>query len=105
METIDIRWKQRFQNFNNAFRFLEQAQQINATNIIKKGSDIDIAILGTTCTNLLALNLNAELNERTPIPYFCDVLNFSEINNPKLKEHITRVGKLFYDSKQLNIEQ
>ncbi len=62
----------------------------------KPGSDIDIAIKGKACSNDLALTISAELNEKTPIPYFFDVLHYESLQNPELKEHIDRVGKVLY---------
>jgi uncharacterized protein len=38
-------------------------------------------------------------NEELPIPYQVDIIDYSSIDNPALKEHIDRVGKLFYSSK------
>ena len=35
------------------------------------------------------------------LPYFFDVLDYSKITNPDLKDHIDRVGKLFYSKKEL----
>ena len=62
----------------------------------KPGSDIDIAIKGKACTDDLAMTISAELNEKTPTPYFFDVLLYESLKNTELKEHIDRVGKMFY---------
>ncbi len=53
----------------------------------KKGSDIDLAVVGNE--RLLSYYLNEEIN----LPYFFDVVNLEKITNKKLLEHITRVGK------------
>jgi predicted nucleotidyltransferase len=63
----------------------------------KKGSDIDLVIKGERVTPRLLLQINAILNERLPIPYFIDVLSFSQIYNPSLLDHINRVGKVIYE--------
>jgi len=62
----------------------------------KKGSDIDLAIKGENCNSDLALTLANQANEELPIPYQVDIIDYSSIDNPDLKEHIDRVGKLFY---------
>ena len=59
----------------------------------KKGSDIDIAILGDKVTDETLLKFSRLLNEELPIPYFCDVLNYNKINNIELKKHIDKIGK------------
>lgn len=62
----------------------------------KPGSDIDLAIIGNKCTIDLALKLNGILNESLPIPYFVDVVDYNSITNDQLREHINRVGLIFY---------
>lgn len=63
----------------------------------KKGSDIDIAIVGSRINYEITAQLNAELNEQLPIPYFIDVVNFNTINNDELKQHILKEGKACYE--------
>lgn len=53
----------------------------------KRGSDVDIAILGDE------LKLSYCLNEESNLPYFFDVINLEKISNENLKEHIRRAGK------------
>ncbi len=43
--------------------------------------------------------LKDNLNEECPPPYFFDILNYNDIANKKLKEHIDNLGKIIY-SKQ-----
>ena len=62
----------------------------------KHGSDIDLAILGSACTENTAMNLSGLLNEELPIPYRIDVVCYNQLNHPELKEHIDRVGIVFY---------
>ena len=64
----------------------------------KNGSDIDLAIMGKDCTPETAININAILNEVLPIPYFVDVIDYTSLKQPQLKEHIDRVGIEFYKS-------
>lgn len=62
----------------------------------RRGSDIDLAIKGEECTKELALELQAYMNEVLPIPYKIDVIDYHSLDHHDLREHIDRVGKLFY---------
>ena len=53
----------------------------------KKGSDIDLAIIGDE------RKISYILNEETFLPYFFDVVNLDKISNKNLLSHIKRVGK------------
>lgn len=65
----------------------------------KKGSDIDLAIMGEEVNYHTVSKLSAKLNEELPIPYFIDVVDYNTISNIKLKEHIEQEGQVFYNSK------
>ena len=65
----------------------------------KKGSDIDLVIMGNKVTNNILINLYDYLNEVCPIPYFFDLLHYENINNEKLKEHINNYGKVIYEKR------
>lgn len=62
----------------------------------KKGSDIDLAIKGEKCSASLALTLQSYINEELPIPYMVDIVDYNSLNHQELKEHIDRVGIVFY---------
>lgn len=62
----------------------------------KKGSDIDLVVKGDNVTDELVAELNYNLNEVLPIPYFIDVLNYNTITNDELIKEIDKKGKLFY---------
>jgi|JI8StandDraft_1071087.scaffolds.fasta_scaffold260428_1 predicted nucleotidyltransferase len=62
----------------------------------KPGSDIDIAIKGNLDDYRLTERLRLMLQEGLYLPYFFDIVDYEKIENPALKEHIDRVGKLFY---------
>ena len=62
----------------------------------KRGSDIDLAIKGEKCNASLALDLSAYINQELPIPYMVDVLDYNSLQHQELKEHIDRVGAIFY---------
>lgn len=53
----------------------------------KRGSDVDLAIIGDE------RKATYMLNEETNLPYFFDVINLYKITNKSLIEHINRVGK------------
>lgn len=65
----------------------------------KKGSDVDIAIIGENITNKTLFKLDDYLNEVYPLPYFFDIINYQVISNEKLKEHIDNEGKIIYTKK------
>jgi predicted nucleotidyltransferase len=61
----------------------------------RPGSDIDLTLIG----DRLDLNILGELSARldeSPIPYQVDLSLWSRIDNAKLREHIDRVGVVFY---------
>ena len=62
----------------------------------KTSSDVDIAIKGQNINFSMISNLNDLLNEKLPLPYFFDIVNYDDINEPNLKDHIDRVGKIIY---------
>lgn len=62
----------------------------------RKGSDIDLAIKGKKCNVSLALDLSAYINQELPIPYMVDVVDYFSLQHQELKEHIDRVGAIFY---------
>ena len=61
----------------------------------KRGSDIDLAIDGDRLDDRLLATIHEELYA-LPIPYTVDLSRLSAIRNPKLVEHIRRVGRCFY---------
>jgi predicted nucleotidyltransferase len=62
----------------------------------KKGSDIDIAIVGNNVTGQIKTRLSSILNQELPIPYFIDVLDYNTIINENLIAHIDAEGKVIY---------
>lgn len=62
----------------------------------KKGSDVDIAIIGEKVTNKIIFKLDDYLNEVYPLPYFFDIINYNSLKNEKLIEHIDNEGKVIY---------
>ncbi|CAN5275414.1 nucleotidyltransferase domain-containing protein [soil metagenome] len=61
----------------------------------RKGSDIDITLTGKGL-NLRSLSkIEADLDDLL-LPYPFDVSVFRKIENPELRNHIERVGKVIY---------
>lgn len=61
----------------------------------KPGSDVDIALKGKIDSTILA-NISVQLNERLPLPYKFDVVNYSTITHKPYLDHIDTYGKSFY---------
>ena len=65
----------------------------------KKGSDVDIAVLGSTINRNSLLRVIDQLNENAPIPYFIEIIDFNTIVNKNLKDQILSHGILICDKK------
>ena len=61
----------------------------------KTGSDIDLTLCGETLTSDLCSTIASALDDLM-LPYTIDLSVFNELNHAKLREHIERVGVLFY---------
>lgn len=60
----------------------------------REGSDIDLTLLGDVDHRTLA-RIAGEFDDSN-IPYTVDLSAYDKICNQNLKEHINRVGKVFY---------
>lgn len=67
----------------------------------KKGSDIDLAVMGDKMNTDILMKIHVNLNEKLALAYFFDVVEYNNINNPALKEHIDKEGKIFYERESL----
>lgn len=67
-----------------------------ATGNYKKGSDVDLAVKGQNIDRKMVNRISDDLNEEYPLPYFFNVVNYSNISNEELKKHIDFLGKLIY---------
>jgi predicted nucleotidyltransferase len=65
----------------------------------KNGSDVDIALKGENLNYRTISRISAFLNEETLMPYKFDVINFNDLTNADLLNHINRVGQKFYEAK------
>jgi predicted nucleotidyltransferase len=99
----DIEYIQRglrkFEEINKAVIFGSRA-----LGNYKKGSDVDIAIIGEGITSKTIYRLDDLLNEEYPLPYFFDILHYEDISNTNLKEHIDKYGKVIYSkTEKINV--
>lgn len=62
----------------------------------KKGSDVDLAIMGNVKTEIVA-EISMILNEETTLPYLFDVIHYESISNEELKRHVDEYGTVFYE--------
>jgi predicted nucleotidyltransferase len=62
------------------------------------GSDIDLALEGDELTLIDILRIEGELDDLM-LPYRIDLADLAAINNPALRQHIQRVGVVFYPNK------
>src|ERR1035441_865209 len=65
----------------------------------KTGSDIDLTLYGEALTSDLCSAIASALDDLL-LPYTIDISVFEELNHAKLREHIERVGVLFYERAQ-----
>ena len=71
----------------------------------KTGSDIDLTLLGTALTTNICGTIELAIDDLM-LPYTIDLSLFSSLRHPELREHIERVGIVFYDrSWQMEIER
>lgn len=61
----------------------------------KEGSDIDLAVYGKTLKHADLLALYNRLEDLELI-WEIDLLLYNEIEDPEVKEHINRAGKVLY---------
>ncbi|MEO6406480.1 MAG: nucleotidyltransferase domain-containing protein [Ferruginibacter sp.] len=64
------------------------------------GSDVDLAIKTFRPDISIAMKLSAILNERLPIPYKVDVIDYTTLTHQELKNHIDRVGKILFSRQE-----
>jgi len=71
----------------------------------KTGSDIDLTLMGTALTTNICGTIELALDDLL-LPYTIDLSLFASLRHPELREHIERVGIVFYDRNwQMEIER
>ena len=83
------------------FAFHPEVQKVvlygsRAKGNFKTGSDIDLTIYGDGIDHRLLLKILGELDELL-LPWMIDLSIFRQIDNVNLREHIERVGVVFYE--------
>jgi predicted nucleotidyltransferase len=69
----------------------------------KPGSDIDLTLVGGDALTLpIMYRIATELDDST-IPYTVDLSIFHQIGDSDVKEHIQRMGIVFFDKSDVNI--
>lgn len=68
------------------------------------GSDIDIAIKTLHPDVGIAWSISGILNERLPIPYKVDVVDYTTLIHTDLKKHIDRFGKILFSRQKKTSE-
>lgn len=63
----------------------------------RKGSDIDLTMIGKNLTEQALSSIKPELDELNT-PYLFDISIFDQLHSPDLEEHIARIGQVFYQS-------
>lgn len=61
----------------------------------KTGSDIDLSLFGKSLTTEMLFSIGDALDELL-LPYSIDLSIFADIDHAPLREHIERVGLIFY---------
>ena len=67
-----------------------------AKGTYKTGSDIDLTLVGEALTLDDMMNIKRDLDDSS-LPYMVDVSLFHQLDNQSLRDHIQRVGVVFYD--------
>lgn len=83
----------RFPNIDKAVLYGSRAM-----GTYKIGSDIDLTLYGDTLTMQNLAAISSELDDLL-LPYTIDLSLFAMLNNADLREHIGRVGKVFFARK------
>lgn len=63
----------------------------------KKGSDVDLALVGEGITTHELHQVFDALNEVYPLPYFFDMIKYEDIKNDALKAHIDSKGIVLWE--------
>ena len=88
------------QTLSNIFSKYEDVRKVllfgsRAKGSYYPGSDIDMAIVDNNISYQILRKIKSDISDSS-LPYNVDLVNFSTLTNPALKEHISRVGKVLY---------
>lgn len=62
----------------------------------RNGSDIDICLIGDNLDSNVILKLDNKLDDLL-LPYTFDISIYDKLDNPNFKDHIDRVGMIFFE--------
>lgn len=62
----------------------------------KKGSDVDIALIGDKVNFSIVAAIKDKLQEESPMPYLFDIVDFTHSDSDVLKQHIKQYGIEIY---------
>lgn len=102
-ESIELRFGLNERNLNTVISILESFPHIQRVVIFGSrakgnfhaGSDIDLAIMNEGIGSTELSKLQAQFEE-SDLPFFVDLVIYSAIDVPALREHIDRAGVEFY---------
>ncbi|OGR03913.1 MAG: hypothetical protein A2511_08280 [Deltaproteobacteria bacterium RIFOXYD12_FULL_50_9] len=80
----------KYPEVQTVFVFGSRAKQTH-----KPGSDIDLAIMNAGVRETVISKIKGDFDESS-LPYTVDLVNYPVLNHAELKNHIDRVGVLFY---------
>ena len=84
-------------------RILRQHQEVDKGYIIgsramgnyRQGSDVDLVLKGVQLSHSTVSRISYLLNEETLMPYRFDVINYNNLQNQELLNHIQSIGNCF----------
>ncbi|MBZ0200636.1 MAG: nucleotidyltransferase domain-containing protein [Ignavibacteriaceae bacterium] len=85
-----------FNEYSSVEKVIIYGSRVKGTN--KNGSDIDLTLYGTNLSLHVQQKIEIELDDLM-LPYKIDLSIYTKIKNYDLKEHIDRIGKIFYQKK------
>ena len=100
-ETLKFGLKQAtIDKINSVFRMHPEIEKVviygsRAKGNYRPGSDIDITLFGENVTRDTLSKLDWEIDDLNT-PYLFDISIYTKLNAPSLKEHIDRIGQVFY---------
>lgn len=72
----------------------------------REGSDVDLALKGESLNFEKVSHISYLLNEETNMPYRFDLVNYHQIQEPELVNHIDRVGiPIFHRNTEIGISE
>ena len=109
----DIRWRQRFVNFEKAYKqFMEAIDNFSNLSTLEKEGLIQrfeytfelswklmkdyFESKGENITSNTVIRLSSILNQELPLPYLFDIIHYESLQNEELRKQIDNIGVLIY---------